>query len=399
MNDSLTTTTQDIFVVTDNIEKLAKYIAEAQMYGITTPAQAVTLLMLSHEEHKTLSQMMREVHCFPDGKIAQKANYTQGAFQAAGNTIIFHVRTPEMVAATFVMGKADDACRERAVIRFTTMWKLDGIVDPLERSKLILEIAKLSRDGEETIIRTRAEAIESGIAKNAKGEIRPVWNTSKRQMLTARCVTEGIGVVDPARAAGLYSEDEVVQIQVEEQLERTPEERTKLQADELVAKAALVNGAEKSRLLGLASDLRVELDAKKQLEDHKKEPVVPGESLPGLDGNVSEPRPEPQQAPAVVADAEPVDRAESKPKPAVEAPAEPDWRHYKLQGVKAPSYKGRALEELRDDELELLYEKRSVPFLESTNEVFAYEAKMLKLAYDNMVNEKASKAKPAKVRK
>ncbi len=387
MSEELTVTGRDPFQVTTMEEAiaLASKIAESGMCGLRKPAQVITLMKLASDDRKTLAQVMREQHVFEDGKIAQKANFTQGSFQAAGNTIIFHVRTDEMVAATFIMGKADTEARKRAIARFKLLWELDAEEDPEARTELQAKIADLSFDGEETIIRTRADAIESGIALNSKGDIRPVWMTSKRQMLTARCVTEGINVVDPARAAGLYSEDEVVQIQVQEQKEAkahvvdmTPAQRLEWEISEKMAKAELAGSpGARSQLLGEAAEARTKL-AELQGDNIDLTPKNQPTTLEGAT-NV-----------APVAPVTATTKAGVKNKPeaelglTVEPPKQPDWRKYVIKMVKTPAYKGKTLETFDKAELEILHRKRSVPYLEANDKELRTEAKIIELAYNEV---------------
>jgi len=441
MNELTTTQQANPFALTsfEAVEKMATYIADAGMYGIKKPAQAITLMMLAHEEKQTLSQLLRRIHVFEDGKISQRADYTQGDFQASGNTIIFHARADDMVAATFVMGKADDAARERGIKRFELLWFLDSEQKPAERSRLLVEIAKLSRDGEETIIRTFADAEAKGITEGSKG-MKQNWKTSPRQMLTARCVTEGIKVVDPARAAGLYSEDEVEDIrkfEVQdkqhrlENNDRSAMEEIQHQHEQSAREAK--NDSDRKHYQSLASDMRckiADMDVKEVTvgarrfvkptpekpngESFLESPTDQGhmdvQTIPTKDGGsvkahatgdpiiygvpgADKPKTETLPNGDTVTHIQPIDATDAEvlpPKkdladddrlPGIPPPDLVEWQDYKLIHVPAKAYKGRALGGLDKDSIDVLHEKRGLPHLQATDPGIRTEAEMIEKAY------------------
>lgn len=232
MTQELTTTNQQLatagpspFAMTtfEGVEKMAAYIADAQLYGIKKPSQAITLMMMAHEERMTIVQLMRRVHVFEDGKISQRADFTQAEFERVGR-IVYHIRTDEVVCATFFLKKdITDEDRARGAERFELLRTLEDLkwTDPRDLSKerkVENQLSKIARENEETVLRTLADADSRGISQGSKGT-KTNWATSPRSMLQWRCVTEGVKVVAPFVLAGMPSDVELQDAKVIEQRE------------------------------------------------------------------------------------------------------------------------------------------------------------------------------------
>lgn len=232
MTQELTTTNQQLatagpspFVMTtfEGVEKMAAYIADAQLYGIKKASQAITLMMMAHEERMTIVQLMRRVHVFEDGKISQRADFTQAEFERVGR-IVYHIRTDEVVCATFFLKKdITDEDRARGAERCELLRTLEDLkwTDPRDLSKerkVENQLSKIARENEETVLRTLADADSRGISQGSKGT-KTNWATSPRSMLQWRCVTEGVKVVAPFVLAGMPSDVELQDAKVIEQRE------------------------------------------------------------------------------------------------------------------------------------------------------------------------------------
>jgi len=365
----------------ENMEKLAVSAAASGMFGITKKEQALCLFAICQAEGMHPIQALRRYHLI-DGKPAMRADAMQGEFMAKGGGIIWHVRTDDAVAATLFADKTkvDDAARNRAIKRFDLLWRLESAEDT-EVSEIMTAIANLSREGEETILRTYEDAEDKGLTwswKKKEGETgfekkdKVNWKQSPRQMLTARVITEGVRLIAPGLIAGIYTPDEVEDIVHAERVEREEFVRTALEEpdprdkeaiqrmiDQYVADAKTATGHEKSRLLGLASELRVKLS---DLE-------LEADEIPGI-----------KSAKEIASElphaAEPELQLHGEPNPVlVPLPK------YKLQHVKQKSLLGKALGDFSKSEIKVIYEKTKHA-LTSEDERIRSEAQYIKAAYD-----------------
>lgn len=392
----------------ENVNTLAENIAASGIYKIKTKAKAVTLLLLAHEQHTTLSEIMKRTHVSDDGMLIGKSDYIQGRFEDK-NWILFHIRADDMVAASFGRGlNPSDEVIERANKRFLVQWKLLYEKDPVKRGELIEQLSALQRPREITIIRTLDDAIEKGIAVSSDPEVlKANWKTSPRQMLTARCATEGVRVVDPSCTDGAHTEEEMSDVRSMEVAGQSPKERLQAQIDELVAKADMTGSREeKARLLGKAAALRTEL--------HEKYPPAgsTAKEAPKLTNLTGDPVAEvPATAPAAprkVVEAtvdqivppggstHPDDALPGlDPVPAKTVDAEPDytkWEDYPIAHVE--TYKGKKLGTMAVGVLKVLHERRGTPYLESDDDNLKIEAKFIEAAWKASQPKKPGGKKP-----
>lgn len=277
-NNQLSTVTDPFKPTTfEAVKELATQIAESGMYGIKKPAQAVTLMMMAQEENTSLTALMRRIHVFEDGKISQRADYTQGEFEEKGGKIIWHVRTDELCAGTFlkIAGDVTDEIRKRADERFNFRWRLEIAKlqperDRVKENEIIKQISKLAREGEETIVRTLEDMEAKGVSQGARG-MKSNWLSSSQSMLQWRCVTQGVKVVWPALMAGLTSDVEIQDLHVIEDANRhritatlgdaKPQDREAIEA--MIAQhqeeLKIAHPERRKTLLGLVSELRCAL--------------------------------------------------------------------------------------------------------------------------------------------
>ena len=155
------------------VEKIAAHMADAHAYGFKKPSQVISAMLLAHESGKSLSVIMEEKHFFEDGKISPKASHMQATFQKTG-TILWHIRTPSVVAGSFFGYKPiKDEDRARACARFELQYELDIMQmqpewDTRRESELLLALSRLARENECTIIRTMAQAASLGLARRSR---------------------------------------------------------------------------------------------------------------------------------------------------------------------------------------------------------------------------------------
>lgn len=235
MTQELTTTNQqlatrpDPFAVTtfEQVKEMAAILAEANMYGLKQPAQFISLMMMANEEHITLGRLMQRVHVFPDGKLSNRSDWLQAEFEEKAGKIIFHIRTDDLCVATFIRGQdVTDEQRDRAEKRFELLMQLEADTwtnprDVDKERKLQVAIGKLAREGEETVLRSAADAEEKGIAMDKTGNARKTnWHTSPRAMLQWRCVSEGVKVICPRILSGMPTDIEYNDVRVIEDRHR-----------------------------------------------------------------------------------------------------------------------------------------------------------------------------------
>ena len=196
-----------VLVPLADMQTMAKSIAGSKMFGVQSEDQAMALMLLCQAEglHPVLA--LRRYHII-DGKPAIRADALQGEFEKTG-AILWHERTEDECAATFFKDKRSvDA---KAVARARARYK---------RLKAGKDASDLACVDEITIIRTRQDAIDKGIAmtwnKNNQKVLKHNWAQSPRQMLHARCLTEGVRALSPGLIAGVYSEDEIYDFEPEE---------------------------------------------------------------------------------------------------------------------------------------------------------------------------------------
>jgi hypothetical protein len=196
-----------------DMQTMAKSIAGSGMFGVKTADQAMALMLLCQAEGIHPIMALRRYHII-DGKPAYRADALQGEFERDG-AILWHERDEKICAATFWRDKhnMNDEAIKRAKERYDVMIK-GGSEAPF------------AMPGEITVIRTFADAIEKNIARTWKDpngwEIKKNWKQSPRQMLHARCLTEGVRAINPGLVAGIYTEDEVRDSIEAEIIEETP---------------------------------------------------------------------------------------------------------------------------------------------------------------------------------
>ena len=395
-----------------DMERLAKAAAGSGMFGISKPEQALCLFAICQSEGLDPITALKRYHLI-EGKPSMRADAMAAEFLAKGGAIIWHARTDQLCAATFFAEKAklNNEARGRAITRFEKLWDLEGEDDPVKATAIVGELAKLSMDGEETIIRTYGDAEEKGLTtswKEVNGERKAVtktnWKQSPRQMLTARVVTEGVRLVAPGLIAGIYSPEEVHDIIDAEKLERAeltdrslnapdPRDRKAIQAmiDQYVEDAKTAKPARKSELLGLASELRVKL-ADMDLENDQ---IPSGPFCVSKIGNTTCGYPRDMHADLALGHEfeAPTGELPGSAEPELHLNGEPEpkeipWEDYVLQYVKSKTLRGKRLGDFLAEDIRTIAEK-TASGLESEDPKIRMEAEYIKRA-DEALNRKAS---------
>jgi len=187
-----------------DMQIMAKAIAESGMFGIKSEAQAMALMLLCQAEGIHPVMALRRYHLI-EGKPAYRADALQGEFEREG-AILWHVRDDTECSATFWRNK-------HAMLKDSTS-AVKGAVARYKKLKANQDASELQLPGEITIIRTFKDAVEKRVAcswDTEKGDwkLKKNWRQSPRQMLHARCLTEGVRAMNPGLVAGIYTEDEI----------------------------------------------------------------------------------------------------------------------------------------------------------------------------------------------
>ena len=414
----------------DEIERVAAKLSVSGLMGKDTKPEAVFgLMLLCKCEGLDPIAAMKRYHII-EGRPSMRADAMQAEFIAHGGGVVFHVRSDDMCAATFFAdrSKLDDAARKRAVDRFEKLWLLECEPDPSKRSKIILEIAKLSMDGEEGIIRTYADCELKGITEGAKGT-KANWKTSPRQMLTARVLTEGIRLVAPGLIAGVYTPEEVQDVLTVEQKglydRASAPQSNDLEAMQLILKQheenamAATTESERKRYQGLAADMRIVIQEawdKQKPVDLKKinkeiadaaiaqgtpkeniRPIVkfePPDEVPmthatdpvkTVEAKVDQVEPPKKETRRVPEKPDAPEPTEKKPASGSNDPLVTElskWADYRVHLTTSTAFH-KTLKEFSQPEIAILYKKRSLPFLSSDDSALKLEAEMIRQAHDS----------------
>ena len=147
--------------VTD-IEKMATAVAKSGLFGVRTPDQAMSLMLIAQAEGLHPAIAARDYHII-QGRPSLKSDALLARFQANGGKIEWVEYTDQAVAA------------------------------------------KVSHPQGGTVeIRWSYQMAErAGLTKN------PTWRQYPRQMLRARVISEGVRAVFPGVAVGVYTSEEV----------------------------------------------------------------------------------------------------------------------------------------------------------------------------------------------
>lgn len=147
--------------------QLGEAFAASGMFGCSKPQQGAILALQCMTSGATPFEVTQTYHLL-DGKLSMKADAMLGKFLRAGGKVEWGERTSERVSARF---------------------SYKGNV----------------RD--ETI--TLQELVATGVAVDARGELKAMYKRFPRQMLTARLVSEYVRLLAPDIISGVYTPEEV----------------------------------------------------------------------------------------------------------------------------------------------------------------------------------------------
>jgi len=144
------------------IERMALAVSKSGLFGVKTPEQALALMLIAQAEGMHPAIAARDYHII-NGKPSLKADAMLARFQSAGGKVEWKDYTDTKVVGVFSHPSGGSV---------TVEWSIDM-------------------------------ATKIGLLKN------PTWKQYPRQMLRARCISEGIRTVFPGVISGFYTPEEV----------------------------------------------------------------------------------------------------------------------------------------------------------------------------------------------
>ena len=153
--------TTPALVPVDQVERMAIAVAKSGLFGVKTPDQAMALMLIAQAEGLHPAIAARDYHVI-NGRPTLKADAMLARFQTAGGSVRWGEYTDRRVVGTFSHPQGGSV---------EVAWTVDM-------------------------------ANTAGLTKN------PTWKSYPRQMLRARCISEGIRTVFPGVVVGTYTPEE-----------------------------------------------------------------------------------------------------------------------------------------------------------------------------------------------
>jgi hypothetical protein len=158
--------TSTALVPMDSLERMAQAVANSKLFGVTNPEQALALMLVAQAEGLHPATAARDYHII-QGRPSLKADAMLARYLNSGGKVEWHDHTDAKVAATFSHPAGGTLKIE---------WDI-------ERAR------KAGLDGKD------------------------MWKKYPRQMLRARVISEGIRATNPAVASGIYTPEEVMDME------------------------------------------------------------------------------------------------------------------------------------------------------------------------------------------
>jgi hypothetical protein len=155
-------TTTAITVPLSDLERMAQSVAKSNLFGMKTADQAMALMLIAQAEGVHPARAIQEYHVI-DGRPALRADAMLARFQASGGRVEWTEYTDKRVSGRFTHPQGGSV-------------EIDWDQD-----------------------RARAAGLLN----------RKNWQSYPRQMLRARCISEGVRTVYPGASSGIYTAEEV----------------------------------------------------------------------------------------------------------------------------------------------------------------------------------------------
>ena len=153
-------------ITVDQVERMALAVAKSGLFGVKTPDQAMALMLISQAEGLHPALAARDYHVI-NGRPTLRADAMLARFQTAGGRVEWGEYTDTRVVGTFS--------------------------HPSGGSVRVEWTTKMAQD--------------AGLTRN------PTWKSYPRQMLRARCISEGIRTIYPGVTVGTYTPEEAADME------------------------------------------------------------------------------------------------------------------------------------------------------------------------------------------
>ena len=151
-----------------DMERMAKAVAASKLFGVKTPDEALSLMLLASAEGRHPAIAARDYHVI-EGRPALKADTMLARFQEAGGRVVWHALTNEKCDATFSHPQGGE---------FRCKWTLDT-------------------------------ARQAGLFGKT------TWQKYPRAMLRSRVISEAVRTILPSVIVGTYTPEEIGDGEVE----------------------------------------------------------------------------------------------------------------------------------------------------------------------------------------
>lgn len=157
----------------EQMERMAAAMSKSGLFGMKTPEQALSLMLISQAEGRSPALAAQEYHVI-QGRPSLKADTLLSRFQQAGGSVKWNSYTDQVVSATFSHPQGGSV---------TVEWTI-------ERAK---QVKNWNKD------RSQWEALTDKLN----------WQNYPRAMLRARVISEGVRTCYPGVAVGIYTPEEI----------------------------------------------------------------------------------------------------------------------------------------------------------------------------------------------
>lgn len=157
----------------EQMERMAGAMAKSGLFGMKTPEQALSLMLISQAEGRSPALAAQEYHVI-QGRPSLKADTLLSRFQHAGGSVKWNSYTDQNVSGTFSHPQGGSV---------TVEWTI-------ERAKLV---KNWNKD------RNQWESLTDKLN----------WQNYPRAMLRARVISEGVRTCYPGVAVGIYTPEEI----------------------------------------------------------------------------------------------------------------------------------------------------------------------------------------------
>lgn len=159
---------QQAIVPLADLERMATAIARSGLFGVKEPAQAIALCLIAQAEGLHPAIAARDYNVI-QGRPSKSAEAMLRSFLSAGGRVTWHVLDDSQADATFSHSQGGE---------WRCVWTID-------------------------------RARQAGLAG------KDMWKKYPRSMLRARCISEGVRTVYPGATSGMYTPEEVRDIEKE----------------------------------------------------------------------------------------------------------------------------------------------------------------------------------------